>query len=104
MIILDVQETEKRRGRFYGWIDGKLVVTSTTPFLSAARVLLAQGLDPATVLQMRHRKTETDSLRGPMGEAAKLAVNETGSRPRFVKYAAFQPWSVKDELNDDDPA
>jgi hypothetical protein len=83
MLILMVEETSTRRGRFDGWIDGELVVQSSRqPFLDASRELMKRGVDPATILMMRHRKTGTDSLRGPIGKAAKLDV----AGGRFTVY------------------
>src|SRR5215470_15246395 len=58
IIILQVEETASRNGLFNGWInDEKIVSSSRTPFLTAARVLLRQRVNPTTILQMC-RKSE----------------------------------------------
>jgi hypothetical protein len=53
------------RGQLFdGRIDGHSVVKRTaTPFCTAARVLLAEGIDPATRLVMRHEGSANDALR-----------------------------------------
>ena len=73
-MILIVRETAKRHGRFDGWIEGSIegfgpvvIPSSTQPFLDAARELIKRKVDPATILTMRHKKTGTNSLRGPIG-------------------------------------
>lgn len=87
-LILIVEETKARRGQFDGWVEGygKVVSSGHTPFLTAARRLLKLGVDPQTVLTMQHKKTGTDSLRGQIGEAAKLSVSDADGPPRFVRF------------------
>jgi len=92
-MILIVEETATRHGRFDGWIGNRQIVhASRTPFLRAARVLVSEGVDPTTVLVMRHRNTGTESLRGPIGKAATLQVAETVGAPRFER---FNPDKIK---------
>jgi len=83
-LILIVEETKARRGRFDGWIEGfgQVVASSTQPFLDAARELIKRNVAPTTILMMRHKKTGTDSLRGPIDKAAKLEIN----KGRFAEY------------------
>ena len=90
--VLWIEETAKRHGTFDGWVDGfdQVVAASQTPFLSAARVLLQRGVDPETVLQMRHKKTRTDSLRAKVGVAAKLTVTTDTAGP--LRFRLFEPW------------
>ena len=42
-LILIVEETEQRAGRFHAALDGRRLCTSRTPLLSAARVLQTEG-------------------------------------------------------------
>ena len=63
-----------------------LAERSRQPFLDAARKLLELGYDPKTILIMRHSKTGTESLRGPIGMAAKLTVAERPNGPKFELY------------------
>jgi hypothetical protein len=53
--------------------DRVLVASSSTPFISAARVLLSEGADPATVLIARRGSVE--ALRGVLGVVAGLKCN-----------------------------
>jgi len=86
-LILTVRETADRRGRFDGWIDHYRVVSSSrTPFLSAARILMRAGEDPNTILIMVHERTGTRSLKGPIRQAAKLGVREDDGGIRFAMY------------------
>lgn len=64
-----------------------LVRSSRTPFCDAARVLLGRGVDSNSWLIMRHTGTETNSLQGKVGVAAKLMATE-GERegPRFRRW------------------
>jgi hypothetical protein len=62
---------------FEARIDGRLICTSRQPLLDAARVLLAEGLDPETYLVMRHLGSAHDSLSGSIGTAALLTVEHS---------------------------
>ena len=68
--------------------DGRTVVKrSTTPFCAAARVLLAEGIDPATKLVMRHEGSSHDALRSTVGAAAKITVADSSTgKPVFVPW------------------
>jgi hypothetical protein len=72
----------KRRGRFDMYLDGRYLGRSTTPLLTAARILLAEGVPPETPLEMRHQGSTTISPRSTIGVAAKLEVNNE----RFAPY------------------
>jgi hypothetical protein len=77
-------------GHYDAVVDGELMVrASRVPFCDAARVLLERGVDGNSWLVMRHAGSETDSLRGKVGVAAKLTVAE-GERdsPRFRLWKA----------------
>ena len=72
--------TGKRvQGQFEARLDGKLICISHQPLLDGARVLLAENVDPATPIAMRHEGTAFDALRSTVGAAAKLTVGRTGS-------------------------
>jgi hypothetical protein len=84
-------------GRFAARLDGRELCASTKPFLDAARVLMAEGVDPATVLQMRHADSATVAMRSTVGTAAGLTVLEGDLGPRFAQWRAFgQPISLAD--------
>ena len=68
--------------------DCRLVCASSRqPLLDAARFLLSEGLDPSTLLVMR-RSDGIDALRGKVGSAARLTVDE-----RKTCFARWRPFS-----------
>jgi hypothetical protein len=78
------------RGWFRAQLDGRvLVASSRTPFFDAARVLLAEGVEPAIQIVMRHVGSATDALTGTVGGAAKLTV-EGGDRLHFRRWRPSQ--------------
>jgi hypothetical protein len=69
---------------------GCIVERSTTPFCDAARVLLAEGADPATRFIMRHAGSVADALRSTVGAAAGLTVaDDNGGKPIFRKWSPY---------------
>ena len=71
-----------RPGLYTAALTGRDLNTSRQPFLDAARVLLAEGLDPHAIAP-----SGTESLRVPVGVAAKLTVWEPDKgRPYFAKW------------------
>jgi hypothetical protein len=75
-------------GRFEAILDDRILCQSTTPFLSAARVLEAEGIPKNTKIIMRHIGQNHDALRSTVEAASKLAVDETKTT-RFVKWRPF---------------
>jgi hypothetical protein len=63
------------------------VVTAKEPFFAAARILIAEGINPGTVLTMRHEGSQTRSLTMPLGKAAGLTVWEGD-----VEGPRIAPW------------
>jgi hypothetical protein len=68
-----------------------LLATSRTPFFDSARRLVELGADPGDLLTMRHRGSDTPSLRARVGVAAKLTVNDSPWGPFFVAWRAWSP-------------
>ena len=78
----------KHANAFDARVDGVLICTSETPFFDAARALLKDGTaDPSDMLVMRHAGAHHDALRGKVGAAAGLRIEETGFGPRRRRYA-----------------
>jgi hypothetical protein len=78
------------RGQLFdATIDSRLIVTrSTQPLLDGCRVLIAEGVDPATRIVMRHAGSEIDALRSTVGAAARLMVGEGERAPIFRRWEA----------------
>ena len=67
-----------------------MVERSTTPLCDAARVLLAEGIKPDTVLVMRRPGSPADALRSTVGVAAGLTVaDDNGGKPTFRKWSPY---------------
>jgi len=64
---VDGRKVYSTRGQLFdGRVDHRIIVKrSTTPFCDAARVLLAHGVRPETVLVMRHHDSSCDALARP---------------------------------------
>jgi hypothetical protein len=89
---VDGRKAYSTRGQLFdGKVDGRFVVErSTMPFCDGARVLLAEGVDPATKLVMRHAGSVADALRSTIGAAAGLTVaDDTGGKPVFRKWSPY---------------
>jgi hypothetical protein len=89
---VDGRKAYSTRGQLFdGKVDGRFVVErSTTPFCDAARVLLAEGADPATRFIMRHEGSPHDALRSTVGAAAGLTVaDDNGGKPIFRKWSPY---------------
>jgi hypothetical protein len=86
-LVIVVSELEDNPGVFQASIDGRALCISRTPFLDAARKLLAEGHNTAAVAIMRHSGSTTDCLRSSLGVAARLRVEE--SSLRFRRWNPF---------------
>src|SRR5262249_43934076 len=75
--MLIVVKEYKRRGLFDAYLDGRWLCRSHAPLLSAARVLLAEGIPPETPIMMRHQGSGTISLRSTGGGAAAVVVESS---------------------------
>jgi hypothetical protein len=64
------------RGRFDASVEGRYLVTSTSPLADAARVLAAQGSDPSTPIGLMHEGCGKISMRSTIGIAAGVVVEE----------------------------
>jgi hypothetical protein len=60
-----------------------ILESSRQPLLDAARVLLGEGADPRTRIQMRHAGAIHVALSSTVGKAAKLEVKDDINGPRF---------------------
>jgi hypothetical protein len=64
--------------------------SSPTPLFDAARTLLAEGVDPATPVAMRHAGADHDALRTTVRTAARLTVADSNQgKPVFKPYRPY---------------
>jgi len=61
-------------GRFVVTLDGRQLCISRQPLLDAARVLIKEGVDPATPIATRHAGAGFDAMTSIVGTAAKWTV------------------------------
>jgi hypothetical protein len=77
-------------GKFVVTLDGRQLCISRQPLLDAARILIKEGIDPATPIATRHVGADFDAMTSTVGAAAKWTVRETETEgPRFVRWEAF---------------
>jgi hypothetical protein len=88
--ILITVTPDTRPGRYRAYVEAEreLLCVSRQPFLDGARKLLARGHDRRTMLIMRWAGTKDWALRGPLGVAAKLTVDEHNG-----VFAEWKPYS-----------
>jgi hypothetical protein len=75
-------------GRYEAWLGRRLLIRS--PVLDSARVLIAEGYLPKTVLEARRPGRSDWDLRVRIGVAAALDVRETANGPAFRPFVAPQ--------------
>ena len=75
-------------GRYEARLDGddRVWCVSRTPFLDAARALIAAGHDANAILEMCRPGASSWDLRAPLQIAAQLDVAETPFGPKFVRH------------------
>jgi hypothetical protein len=90
LLTLVVTPYPSSAGKFKARLEGQkqILRASKQPFLDGARALLEQGYDPDNILVMRHAGSDLDSLRGKLGVAATLTVDESNT-PRFRKWKTY---------------
>lgn len=103
MLNLTVQPVGSRNGRyvpkFLAFLGERLLTESKTPLLTSARILLAEGVHPDTVITMTHRGSSVVAMRSTVEAAAGLVVEETETRgPRFRKYHPLNPSEIPQEV------
>lgn len=86
-----VLEPATTMGRFRATLDDRLLVTSREPLYSAARVLIAEGMDPDTVLEAQHAGSPIVAMRCKLAEAAKWTVSESDAGG--LRRRPWQPFS-----------
>lgn len=75
--------------------DRRIVSSSTTPFVDAARVLLNEGIHSDTPIFIFHEGCSYYSLKSTVGKAAKLTVIDRGHAPIFRPWRALSAVPVE---------
>jgi hypothetical protein len=66
--------TPASSGRFDAHIDGRYILTSPSPLIDVARILIERGTDPDTPIAMRHAGRDFDAVWGRLGNIAAVRV------------------------------
>ena len=94
-VLIDIA-CEKDESRVPGVIecrrlDGRVLARGYEPLLDAARVLIAERCDPEAKLVSRWVGKSFDAMTWRLDDAARLAVKDDGSGPKFVPFRAKGP-------------
>ena len=94
--VITVVATPASSGRFDAHIDGRYILTSPSPLLDVARILIERGTDPESRIVMRHAGTDYDAAWGRLGDLASVRVSSAGDgRPVFRREAVAAPPPVR---------
>ena len=85
-LVIVVAPASRSTGQFEAYLNDRQLCVSRTPFYEAARVLMAEGVDPRTTLVMRHAGSQTDSLKASLAAAAGSTVEETIYGPKLRRW------------------
>jgi hypothetical protein len=86
-------------GRFVATLDGRQLCISRQPLLDAARVLINEGIDPATPIATRHAGADFDAMTSTVGTVAKWTVREDSTMsPTLVRWKAFSRDDVQSPM------
>ena len=84
---LDVRPSRGSSGTFDIRLGNRLLSTSETPLLSAARVLAGEGVEGRTILEMRWPDRADWALRGSVARLARLTVRHSRfGAPVFAQF------------------
>jgi hypothetical protein len=90
---------ERLHRRFVATLDGRQLCISRQPLLDAARVLINEGINPATPIATRHAGAGFDATTSTVGTAAKWTVRENDKAgPALVRWKAFSRDNVQSPM------
>lgn len=92
-ITITVRPRHFKPWMFEARLGDRLLCVSETPLLTAARMLLSDGVDPATPIAMRHEGADHDALTSTVGVAAGRTVAQ-----RDQKSPGFRSWRPRPEI------
>jgi len=92
ILTIIVVVTPASSGRFDAHIDGRYILTSPSPLIDVARILIERGADPDTPIAMRHAGRDVDAVWGRLGSIAVVRVTSaTDGRPILRRQAMAAP-------------
>jgi hypothetical protein len=84
------RRSARLHGKFVVTLDGRQLCISRQPLLDAARILIKEGIDPATPIATRHAGAGFDAMISTVGAAAKWTVRENEIQsPTLVPWKPF---------------
>jgi hypothetical protein len=103
--VIELVIVRAERGRYSAVLGERVLCTVKEPFFAAARILVAEGVDPETVLTMRHQGSQIRGLTMTLGRAARLMVKEGDVRGlEIVPYAPSPFAPIKPPASQNDEA
>lgn len=83
------------RGKWRATIGGEKVCVSAAPMVKAARVLIAEGHDPSSIIELWHQHGEAWALRGKLGAVATTILDGERKAQRHPRNRPLAPFSGK---------
>jgi hypothetical protein len=64
-------------------VDGETICVASSPLIAAARLLIAQGVDSSSIIELWHQHAAAWSLRGKLGPVASVVLDgeQKGTQP-----------------------
>ena len=93
----------RQHGKFVATLDGRQICISRQPLLDAARILISEGVDPATPIATRHTGSDFDAMTSIVGATAKWTARENETQSlHFVRWKAFPAVRVRAPMRFDE--
>jgi hypothetical protein len=68
-------------------LDGRILCEAAAPLVAAARLLIREGVDPASIIEMWHQHSNAWALRGELGAVAAVVLDGEKKPPQPAKNA-----------------
>jgi hypothetical protein len=83
------------RGKWKVTYNDKTLCIAAAPLVKAARILIAEGCDPSSIVEMWHQHTDAWALRGKLGAVAATILDGERKAQRHARNTPLAPSSGK---------
>jgi hypothetical protein len=73
------------RRKWRASLDGEALCISASPLVASARILIAKGYDPSSIIELWHQHADAWALRGKLGTVAAVVLDGERKAPRCAK-------------------